>query len=228
MEYTVEASVDSSVLSLFFEASFVVQAVMLLLLLMSVFSWTIIFNKTVSLKDASRRLNRFIEQLTDSRANLLKLLENSQTSNDVASRLFVKAVEEVNEAKLDKRVKDTDFRQHLESVLFARTNNELMNIEKHLGFLATVGSSAVFIGLFGTVWGIMDSFQSIGLSKNTSLAVVAPGIAEALLATAMGLIAAIPAKIFYNKFMSDVNRMAMNSDILIPCISKKLLSEARK
>jgi len=74
----------------------------------------------------------------------------------------------------------------------------------------------------------MDSFQSIGLSKNTSLAVVAPGIAEALLATAMGLVAAIPAKIFYNKFSADVNRMAMNSDVLIPCISKKLLAEARK
>lgn len=223
-----EAISNPSVLGLFFEAGTVVKLVMLTLLLMSIISWTIIFNKVMQLKLANAKLAKFLRQITNRNVNLAEIFERAKKSNDLASKLFLKAAQDAEEAAKEGIESTRGFRKELESVLLAKLNTELMEAEKYLGFLATVGSSAVFIGLFGTVWGIMDSFQSIGIAKNTSLAVVAPGIAEALLATAMGLIAAIPAKIFYNKFSADINKMAVNSEALIPCISKKIVLDVRK
>lgn len=222
-----DASVNLSLLSLFLEAGRVVQLVMLILFFMSIISWTIIFNKSAILRGLNHKILRFVGSL-DQEHSLTELFEKAKKSQDIGSQLFVRAVSEVQDAKKQHRISDTHFRQDLESTLVAKSNMQLIEAEKSLGFLATVGSSAVFIGLFGTVWGIMDSFQSIGVAKNTSLAVVAPGIAEALLATAMGLIAAIPAKMFYNKFASDINRIAANIDILIPSIIKKIMIEAKK
>lgn len=220
---------NPSVLGLFFEAGTVVKLVMLTLLLMSIISWTIIFNKVMQLKLANVRLVKFLRKITDRNTDLAAVFEKAKKSNDLASKLFLKAANDAEDAMRDgNSANSSDFRKELESALIAKLNTELMEAEKYLGFLATVGSSAVFIGLFGTVWGIMDSFQSIGIAKNTSLAVVAPGIAEALLATAMGLIAAIPAKIFYNKFSADINRIAVNGEVLIPCITKKIVADIKK
>lgn len=228
--FTVETTVNTSMMGLFFQAGPVVKVVMLVLLLMSVISWTIICNKFITLQMLKRKSSKFLQQITDPEVDLVNILERAKGANDIASKLFVIAVEEVQELKKSdvKKINQPEIRQELEAIMFAKCNIYLMDIERNLGFLATVGSSAVFIGLFGTVWGIMDSFQSISVAKNTSLAVVAPGIAEALLATAMGLVAAIPAKVFYNKFMADINRITVNSDALIPCICKKILSEAKK
>lgn len=217
---------NPSVLALFLEAGIVVKLVMLILLTMSIASWTIIFNKVMHLKMINIRLARFLKQVTDPNIDLADLYQKALKSHDISSKLFVQAVKDVEEVRSSHPSSDYNFRREIENSLVAKLSSELIHAEKHLGFLATVGSSAVFIGLFGTVWGIMDSFQSIGFAKNTSLAVVAPGIAEALLATAMGLIAAIPAKIFYNKFSADINKIVVNSEVLIPCISKRVTSNS--
>lgn len=215
---------NPSVLALFLEAGFVVKIVMLVLLTMSIASWTIIFNKIMHFKMINIRFAKFVKQINNRDFNLNELYQKALNSHDIPSKLLVKAVEEIKDSQSSP---DYNLRREVERSLIAKLSSELMHVEKYLGFLATVGSSAVFIGLFGTVWGIMDSFQSIGFAKNTSLAVVAPGIAEALLATAMGLIAAIPAKIFYNKFSSDINKIAIDSgEVLIPCINKRVTSNS--
>jgi biopolymer transport protein TolQ len=195
-------------LELFWQAHIVVKFVMIGLLLASVWSWAIIVEKVFSFRRARHEADRF-EQMFWSGQSLDELYSGLSASRTIAmAALFVAAMREW------KRSVEANIRAlggiqlRVEKVMDVTISREMERLDRRLLFLATVGSTAPFIGLFGTVWGIMTSFQAIAASKNTSLAVVAPGIAEALFATAIGLIAAIPATIFYNKFTSEVNRQA--------------------
>ncbi len=213
---TASPTPNFSFIGLFFEADFIVQTVMVLLFLASIWSWAIILDKLISFRTIKYKMNRFENEFW-SGASLDKLFRQVKNKQDhPLAMIFSAAIDEWN----SKNNKDTNSdmalrastRERIHQSMQVAANKALDDIEKNLNFLATVGSSAPFIGLFGTVWGIMVSFQAIAISKNTSLAVVAPGIAEALLATALGLAAAIPAVIFYNKFASDVNRISNKVD----------------
>lgn len=207
------AASDMSILSLVGHADLLVKTVMLLLLLASMWSWTIIFDKFLKFRSALAKTERF-EKVFWSGQLLDQLYERIQNRVDhPMAAVFVAAMQEWS--RRDASQVSTESANHLfvgikERIFQAMqvaSNREMEKLEKNLSFLATVGSASPFIGLFGTVWGIMNSFQSIAASKNTTLAVVAPGIAEALLATAVGLFAAIPAVIFYNMFSSKLNNM---------------------
>lgn len=201
-----------SFLDLFLQADFVVQSVMLILILASVWSWAIIFDKAFLFKRMHSKMSRFESEFW-SGAPLEKLFKNVKTKQDQPLALIFTAALEEWQTRNQYGVKsDNSLRAGTKERIYqsmqVATNKSIDNAEKNLSFLATVGSTATFIGLFGTVWGIMVSFQAIAISKNTTLAVVAPGIAEALLATVFGLAAAIPAMVFYNKFASEVNRVS--------------------
>jgi len=192
-----------SFLELFMQASPVVKIVMIGLLLASVWSWAIIFEKIFAFRKARVDADKF-EQVFWSGQDLTELYNGLSRGRTIAmAALFVAAMREW------KRSVDGSMRvlggvqMRVEKVMDVTISREMERLDRRLLFLATVGSTAPFVGLFGTVWGIMTSFQAIAVSKNTNLAVVAPGIAEALFATALGLIAAIPAVIFYNKFAAD-------------------------
>ena len=201
-------NIDMSVWGLILEADFVVRLVMLSLLFLSIFSWSIIFEKVTKL----RRLKKVSKKFEDdfwSGINIEKLHKSIESSpNHPMEAIFVTGMKELTTANRKNINHDENIvlEKRIEKAMFSTLSREMETLEKNLNFLATTGSSAPFIGLFGTVWGIMNSFQSIASSKNTSLAIVAPGIAEALLATAMGLLAAIPAVMAYNKISSDTNR----------------------
>lgn len=192
---------DFSMFSLVLSADIVGKLVLLILFCSSVWSWAIILDKYFRIKTMQRKIVKFEELFWSGKA-IDQLYEHvkKRVDNPLAS-IFVSAIAEFKRS--DKKAKDNHMLcigikdRIMQSMTLVR-NRESETIESNLGFLATVGSAAPFIGLFGTVWGIMHSFQSIAASKNTSLAVVAPGIAEALLATAVGLFAAIPAVICYN------------------------------
>ena len=186
--------IDMSVWALILEADFVVRLVMLSLLFLSIFSWSIIFEKVTKL----RRLKKVSKKFEDdfwSGINIEKLHKSIESSpKHPMEAIFVTGMKELTTANRKNINHDENIvlEKRIEKAMFSTLSREMETLEKNLNFLATTGSSAPFIGLFGTVWGIMNSFQSIASSKNTSLAIVAPGIAEALLATAMGLLAAIP------------------------------------
>ncbi len=206
---------DVSILGLFLQADFVVKCVMLLLLVASIWSWAIIMDKIVSFKVIRYRINKF-QQSFSSGMSLGQLFQQaSKAENDPLASIFVAAMLELSN-KSTLVTEHTQFKnnvkERVQQAMGVRINRLLAKAEQNLSFLAIVSSSTPFIGLFGTVWGIMVSFQAIALSKNTTLAVVAPGIAEALLATACGLVAAIPAVIFYNKFTNEVNVVAGQLD----------------
>ncbi|NQV84169.1 MAG: protein TolQ [Rhodospirillales bacterium] len=209
------ANVDFSLWSLFVRADVVVKAVIILLLLASVWCWAIIIDKIVTLRRLNGRSNEF-EQAFWSGNSLDDLYErNSNGPRDPMSAVFVSAMREWRRTPTrttggsDARVGVAD---RIDRVMQITLDREMDRTEKSMTFLATTGSTAPFIGLFGTVWGIMNSFQAIAISKNTSLAVVAPGIAEALFATALGLLAAIPAVVAYNKLSKDMDRYAARLD----------------
>ena len=192
-----------SFVELFFGASPVVQIVMIGLLIASIWSWAIILEKLIAFRRARAEADRF-EQTFWSGQSLDELYGSlTRGPSIVVAALFVAAMREW------KRSVEGDIRSlggiqlRVEKVMDVTISREMERLDRRLLFLATVGSTAPFVGLFGTVWGIMTSFQAIAISKNTSLAVVAPGIAEALFATALGLMAAIPAVVFYNKFSAD-------------------------
>ena len=191
---------DFSLWSLFLRADFVVKFVIVLLIASSIFSWALIF-------DIFKNINKSTEDFEKKfwKAKSAESFNNNlpANSNDPATLIFKAAM---NELIKTKRQSSAIQSARVERVLEIATDNELKKIEKNFTYLATIGSTAPFIGLFGTVWGIMNSFQSIAISRNTSLAIVAPGIAEALFATALGLLAAIPAVVAYNKFNSDSRR----------------------
>jgi biopolymer transport protein TolQ len=199
--------VDFSLLALFLSASWVVKIVMLGLLAASIWCWAIIVDKSILFTRAGREMNRF-ERIFWSGQSLEELYQSMAEKPSVGlGSIFVAAMKEWKRSHEQGASSYLGVQQRLEKVLDVAISRESDVLERGLRFLATVGSAAPFVGLFGTVWGIMSSFQSIAASKSTNLAVVAPGIAEALFATALGLLAAIPAVIAYNKLSGDANKM---------------------
>ena len=193
-------STDFSLMQLFLRADFVVKSVIIILIAASVYSWALIFEKYRLFKRIEKSTSSFEDKFWKSRS--AESFYNSFTNKekDPLASIFQSAMNELIKTKSKSSSVQTN---RVSRVLEISADNEIKSIEKDFIFLATVGSTAPFIGLFGTVWGIMNSFQSIAISRNTSLAIVAPGIAEALFATALGLLAAVPAVIAYNKFNSD-------------------------
>jgi biopolymer transport protein TolQ len=220
------AVTDFSFLALFLQAHIVVKIVMIGLVLASVWGWAVIIEKFIIYARTRRETDEF-ERLFWSGQSLDELYTMiSPRRNTALAALFVAAMREWRRS-IEATPKPLAGVQHrIERVMDVTINREIDRLERRLLFLATVGSTAPFIGLFGTVWGIMTSFQSIAASKNTSLAVVAPGIAEALFATALGLLAAIPAVIFYNKFSAEAGRLTQRfesfSDEFIAIVSRQL------
>ena len=191
---------DLSIFSLFLRADPIVKFVMIGLLLSSVWSWAIIINKIKLIRKINNVTKKF-EDLFWSTSSLEDLYSKTESNNsNPMIAIFNKSMIEWLKLR-NSKIKDK-IENRLNNVLVNSINNEITKLEKNMIFLASLGSAAPFVGLYGTVWGIMNSFQAIGITKNTSLAVVAPGIAEALFATALGLIAAIPAVIAYNKISS--------------------------
>jgi|TARA_Y100000817_G_scaffold120356_1_gene94263 biopolymer transport protein TolQ len=200
---------DFSLWQLFLRADFVVKSVIIILIASSIYSWALIFDKY-----------RLFKKINASSADFENKFWKSKSAESFSKTLPVKTEDPITLIFQSAMIEVTKTRSkssavqaaRVERVLEISTDNQIKNIEKHFTFLATVGATAPFIGLFGTVWGIMNSFQSIAISRNTSLAIVAPGIAEALFATALGLLAAIPAVIAYNKFNSDSKRYIARID----------------
>ena len=202
---------DMSVWGLFMQADFIVKAVMIGLLLASFWCWAIIFEKIMRMRRLRRQASQFEESFW-SGGSLDDLFDRiGSRPVDPMSAIFSSAMREWRRST-SRSGRDAEAHQNLseriDRVMQITLNRELEQLERYMTFLASVGSTAPFVGLFGTVWGIMNSFTAIAVSKNTSLAVVAPGIAEALFATALGLVAAIPAVIAYNKLSTDINRYA--------------------
>lgn len=201
-------SPDLSLWGLFWQASIIVKFVMLGLLIASVWVWAIIVDKTLLYNRTRRQMDKF-EQVFWSGQSLEELYKSlSQRPTQAMASLFVAAMREWKRSFEGQARSFAGLHTRIEKVMDVTIARETERLERGLLVLATVGSAAPFVGLFGTVWGIMTSFQSIAASKNTNLAVVAPGIAEALFATAIGLVAAIPATIAYNKFSSELARQS--------------------
>ncbi len=203
---------DLSIVTLFLQADLVVKLVMFLLLLASLWSWAVIFDKITKLRRLRRDAESF-EETFWSGGSLDDLYDRIGTRpTDPMSAVFAAAMREWRRTAARGRVpatgSKTGLQERIERVMQVTMGRELERLELFMPFLATVGSTAPFVGLFGTVWGIMNSFQSIAAAKNTSLAVVAPGIAESLFATALGLVAAIPAGVAHNTFPNDFGRYA--------------------
>ena len=192
------SNTDFSIVKLFIRADIIVKSVIIILIASSIYSWAIIFDKYKLFKKINKSSEEFEEKFWKSRS--AETFYNSLPANvyDPMAKVFRNSMQTVVKSR-----SKTNLSEKLTVVLETNIEKEMNLIEKNYTFLATVGSTAPFIGLFGTVWGIMNSFQSIAISRNTSLAIVAPGIAEALFATALGLLAAIPAVVAYNKFNSD-------------------------
>mgnify|MGYP006090481773 CR=1 FL=1 len=191
---------DFSLWKLFVRADFVVKSVIIILLASSIYSWALIFDKYRLFKKINNSSEEFENKFWKAKSAESFNNSLSSKSEDPITLIFKDAMSELVKTKSKSSAVQL---ARVERVLEISTDKQTKNIEKNFTFLATVGSTAPFIGLFGTVWGIMNSFQSIAISRNTSLAIVAPGIAEALFATALGLLAAIPAVIAYNKFNSE-------------------------
>jgi len=192
------SSVDFSLMSLFLRADIVVKSVIIILIAASIYSWAIIIEKFKMFKKINETTVEFEEKFWKSKSAESFYNNLPANKDDPMSNVFRKTMQVV----LKSRSK-SNLNEKLTGLLESNIESEINFLEKNFSFLATIGSTAPFIGLFGTVWGIMNSFQSIAVSRNTSLAIVAPGIAEALFATALGLLAAIPAVIAYNKFNND-------------------------
>ncbi len=192
------SSADFSIMKLFARADIIVKSVIVILIASSVYSWAIIFDKYRLFNKINKSSEEFEEKFWKSKSAETFYNNLPANVNDPMAIVFRNCMQVV----LKSRSK-SNLSERLSNTLEANIEKEMSLIEKNYTFLATVGSTAPFIGLFGTVWGIMNSFQSIAISRNTSLAIVAPGIAEALFATALGLLAAIPAVVAYNKFSSD-------------------------
>jgi len=192
------SSADFSIMNLFIRADIIVKSVIIILIASSIYSWAIIIEKYRLFKKINKSSEEFENKFWKSRS--AESFYNSLPGDidDPMANVFKDTMQVIVKSKSKSNLSD-----RLESMLEVNIEKQMNSIEKNYTFLATVGSTAPFIGLFGTVWGIMNSFQSIAISRNTSLAIVAPGIAEALFATALGLLAAIPAVIAYNKFNND-------------------------
>ena len=226
------AQVDFSLLALFFRADWVVKFVMMGLLAASVWCWAIIIDKALLYSRTNRQMNGF-EKVFWSGQSLEELYRNIAEDNPRGlAAVFVAAMKEWKRSHEQRAASPIGMQSRLDRVLDVAIARETEVLDKNLGFLATVASASPFIGLFGTVWGIMNSFQSIAASKSTNLAVVAPGIAEALFATALGLLAAIPATIAYNKLSSDSlklgGRLETFADEFSTILSRQLESRSQR
>lgn len=207
---------DFSMLSLFLRADWIVKSVIISLVLASIWCWAIIFQKVTRLKRLNAQARAF-EQTFWSGQSLDAIYDSvGSQPKDPMSAVFVSAMREWRRAEdkghVGSTIANTSLAERMDRVMQITVAREMERVEKYMTFLASTGSTAPFVGLFGTVWGIMSSFQAIAVSKNTSLAVVAPGIAEALFATALGLAAAIPAVLAYNKISRDLDRYAARLD----------------
>jgi biopolymer transport protein TolQ len=209
------SSADFSLLNLFIRADFIVKSVILLLIACSIYSWAVIIDKIKLFKKINISSEEFEEKFWRSKS--AETFYNSLPSNvdDPMTSLFKESMQGLLKSK-----SKTNLVEKMGGILEVGIEKQMSKIEKGFTFLATVGSTAPFIGLFGTVWGIMNSFQSIAISRNTSLAIVAPGIAEALFATALGLLAAIPAVVAYNRFNNDSKKYSQK----LESFSKRFLS----
>ena len=209
------SNTDFSLINLFLRADIIVKSVIIILILCSVYSWALIIEKFRLFKKINISSEEFEEKFWRSKS--AETFYNSLPSNidDPMASLFKESMQSLLKSKSKVNLGD-----RMSGMLEAGIEKQISRIDKGFTFLATVGSTAPFIGLFGTVWGIMNSFQSIAISRNTSLAIVAPGIAEALFATALGLLAAIPAVIAYNKFNNDSKKYSQK----LENFSKRFLS----
>ncbi len=199
-----------SLINLIFQADAVVQLVMFLLFAASLWSWAIIFDKIMKFRLLKTRSDNF-EDVFEKTMLEDVYAEARKNDNHPLSRIFIACMKEWKTSNVKQIItegveKKVALKERLSSAMQVASNRSMQKLEAGLNFLAIIGSVAPFVGLFGTVWGIMSSFQGIAISKNTSLAVVAPGIAEALLATGIGLFAAIPAVFFYNVFSNKINQ----------------------
>ena len=207
---------DFSLIKLFIRADFVVKSVIVVLIAASIFSWALIVDKYKLFKKINLSSDAFEEKFWKSKSAESFYNNIPANTNDPLANIFKAGMGEM----LKSKTRSSNQSERVSRILEVSTEREMLTIEKYFTFLATVGSTAPFIGLFGTVWGIMNSFQSIAISRNTSLAIVAPGIAEALFATALGLLAAVPAVVAYNKFNSDAKKYLQK----IENFSKRFLS----
>ena len=209
------SNTDFSLWSLFIRADFIVKSVILMLIACSVYSWAIIIEKFRLFKKINLESEEFEEKFWKSKS--AENFYNSLPANieNPMALLFKDSMKVLIKSKSKSNLND-----RMSSMLEVNIEKQTTKIEQGFTYLATVGSTAPFIGLFGTVWGIMNSFQSIAISRNTSLAIVAPGIAEALFATALGLLAAIPAVVAYNKYNTDLKKYSQK----LENFSKRFLS----
>ena len=192
------SNTDFSIISLFIRADIIVKSVIIILIVSSIYSWAIIFDKIRMFRKITKGAIEFEEKFWKSKSAETFYNNLPASINDPMAQVFKTSMQTVIKSR-----SRSNLSERLTGVLEANIEKQMSIVDKNYTFLATVGSTAPFIGLFGTVWGIMNSFQSIAISRNTSLAIVAPGIAEALFATALGLLAAIPAVVAYNKFSND-------------------------
>jgi len=209
------SNTDFSIINLFIRADIIIKTVILILIACSIYSWAIIFEKIKMFKKINKSTDEFENKFWKSKS--AETFYNNLPANydDPMANLFRSSMETMLKAR-----RSSNLNEKMSRMLEINIEQQMENIDKSYTFLATVGSTAPFIGLFGTVWGIMNSFQSIAISRNTSLAIVAPGIAEALFATALGLLAAIPAVVAFNKFSSDSKKYFQK----LESFSKRLLS----
>ena len=199
---------DFSMFGLFMQADIVVKSVILILIIASIYSWNVIISKILRMRQL-KKLEREFEEIFWSGNSFEDLYETLNfNKSDPKSKIFCAAILEWKKSKsqFDENLDLNSLKDRMQRSMIVIFNKESEEVERNLTFLATAGSTAPFIGLFGTVWGIMNSFKSIAIAQNTNLAVVAPGIAEALFATALGLFVAIPAVVAYNKISNDISK----------------------
>ena len=211
------SSADFSLINLFLRADFVVKSVIIILIVASIYSWALIIEKYRLFKRIEKSSSIFESKFWSSKSAENFYNSLSSKYDDPIANIFRSAMVELVKTKSKNNATQT---ARVSRILEISTDKEIQSIEKNFILLATIGSTAPFVGLFGTVWGIMTSFQSIAISRNTSLAIVAPGIAEALFATALGLLAAVPAVIAYNKFNNESRMYGQRIDNF----SKRFLS----
>ena len=209
------SNTDFSITTLFLRADIIVKSVIIILIVSSIYSWAIIFEKIKLFKKINKSTDEFENKFWKSKSAESFYNSLPPKVNDPMANLFKNSMQVLLKSK-----RSSNLDEKMSRMLEINVEQQMEKIDKSYTFLATVGSTAPFIGLFGTVWGIMNSFQSIAISRNTSLAIVAPGIAEALFATALGLLAAIPAVVAFNKFSSDSKKYSQK----LENFSKRFLS----
>ncbi len=214
---------DITIWTLFLEADPVVKAVMLILVVASVWSWAVAVDKWMQFGDLEQQARKFEREFWSGRS-IDEIEDRADRPRDALARVFAAASREFREARRAGFASDSPelMLSRVDRLMQAQINREMGRASRNLGVLASVAASAPFIGLFGTVWGIMNAFTNIAAQQQTNLAVVAPGIAEALFATALGLVAAIPAVIFYNKFTGDLDRLGDRLDTFSDEVAARL------